>query len=89
MDSTPDLTADAIGKLLQCSGRTIERWWRIDGTFPPPDFHKGAVILWKRETLDAWIRLWPWIRGLQNRANEDQIQTKHDKTGTISGQTKK
>lgn len=89
MDSLPDLTIDAVAKLMNSSARSIERWWKRDLTFPPPDFQKGAVVLWKRETIDAYMRLWPWIEAALKSAKGVQNPDTDRQTPADLGQMKK
>ena len=46
----------AIAKRLRVSPKTVTRWDR-EGLLPEPDFQCGTMRRWRRDRLEAWIRM--------------------------------
>lgn len=48
------LKLSTIAAAIDVSKRTLERWLATE-EFPRPDFIKGQVQWWRRETVENWI----------------------------------
>ena len=53
-DDCPSLlTADAVGKILSCSARTVYRL--SDAGLMPPRVRVGSLVRWRRADIEGWI----------------------------------
>lgn len=48
------LSLKTVAKTIDVSTKTLRK--RVSqGTFPPPDYKRGRVNLWRRSTVAAWL----------------------------------